>query len=329
MRTYDVAAIGNAIVDILFQADDAFLNRHGIAKGAMTLIDGFRAETLAAQMTGAIEVSGGSAANTTAGIGSFGGHAAFIGKVHEDRLGEVYLEDLKRIGVAFSGAITNEGASTGCSYILVTPDGQRSMNTYLGCAGTLRPQDIDTDIVAKAQILYIEGYLWDQADTKAAIRKAIAAARAAGTKVALTLSDSFCVGRWRQEFRELMASDLDILFANEGEAKALFETQHFDEAFQAMRAWGKTAAITRSEKGSVVVSAGDVHLIDADPIDRLADTTGAGDLFAAGFLFGLSRRLPLARCGQLGSLAAAECIQHLGPRPQQSLRAMAAAAGLV
>jgi sugar/nucleoside kinase (ribokinase family) len=328
-KQYDVTSIGHAIVDVLVQTDDAFLTRHGIAKGGMTLIDAFRAETLSAEMGAAIEASGGSAGNTAAGIASLGGKAAYIGRVHEDRLGEVYAEDMGRIGVAFSGKPSSKGLPTGRSMILVTPDGQRSMNTFLGCSSAFDPADLDEGMIAASSIFFIEGYLWDVPETKATIRKGIQIARKAGTKVAFTLSDSFCVGRWRQEFLELIAHDIDILFANEDEAKSLYETSEFDVAFQRLRAWGKTAAVTRSEKGSIAVSHGAVHMIDAAPIEKLVDTTGAGDLYAAGFLFGLSRGLSLPVSGKIASLAAAECIQHIGPRPPGSLKALAAARGLI
>jgi sugar/nucleoside kinase (ribokinase family) len=328
-KRHDVVCIGHAIVDILVQTGDAFLTEHGIAKGGMTLIDAYRAETLSALMRDPVEASGGSAGNTAAGIASFGGAAGFIGKVREDRLGEVYAEDMRRIGVTFSGKPSTSGLATGRSMILVTPDGQRSMNTFLGCSSAFAPGDIDEALIASAKVLFIEGYLWDVPETKAAIRTAMAAARKAGTKIALTLSDSFCVGRWREEFRDLIANDLDIVFANEEEAKSLYETHDFDAAFQQFRAWGKTAALTRSEKGSVVVSGGSVHLIDAAPVASVVDTTGAGDLYAAGFLFGLSRGAPLAVSGKLASLAAAACIQHIGPRPPVSLKAEAAKQGLL
>jgi sugar/nucleoside kinase (ribokinase family) len=328
-KKYDVTCIGHAIVDVLAQTDDAFLAKHGIAKGGMTLIDAFRAETLSAEMRSPVEASGGSAGNTAVGIASLGGKAAFIGKVHEDRLGEVYMEDMARVGVDFTGKPTAKGQPTARSMIMVTPDGQRSMNTYLGSSSAIEASDIDEAAIAASSIFFVEGYLWDGAETKSAIRKGMDAARKAGTKIAFTLSDSFCVGRWRKEFLELIARDIDILFANEDEAKSLYETTDFDVAFQKLRAWGKTAAVTRSDKGSIAVSHGAVHLIDAAPIDKLVDTTGAGDLYAAGFLFGMARGLSLPVSGKLASLAAAECIQHIGPRPPSSLKAVAAERGLI
>jgi sugar/nucleoside kinase (ribokinase family) len=326
---YDVLGIGNAIVDVLAQTTDAFLTEHGIAKGAMTLIDGFRAESLGKAMKGPIEASGGSAANTMVGIASFGGKAAFIGKVNDDRLGQVFNEDIHNAGVAFECAPSKGKIATASSHILITPDGQRSMNTYLGCAAALTEADMSAQKIAAARVLYIEGYLWDAPETKAAIRTAIAHAKAAKRKVAFTLSDPFCVGRWRDEFKALLANDIDILFANEAEAKALYETERFDEAFQSIRKWGKTAAITRSAHGSVVLHDWHVHILDAEPVAHVADTTGAGDQYAAGFLYGHARGLPLDVCGRLGGIAAAEVISHVGPRPHTSLKSLAAEAGLV
>lgn len=326
---YDVTGIGNAIVDILMQTDDAFLTRHGIGKGTMTLIDTYRAEQLLAAMHNPIEASGGSAGNTMAGIASLGGRAAFLGKVREDRLGEVFIDDMKRMGVHFYGKPLRDGPATARSHILVTPDGQRSMNTYLGCSAYFDSADIDEHTIRSSHITYIEGYLWDMPDTKAAMRRAIEIAKLAKRRVAFTLSDPFCVGRWRTEFLGLMEESIDILFANEAEIKALYETKYFDEAFQRVRDWGRTAAITRSEQGSVLTSKGAVHIVEAAPTERVLDTTGAGDLYAAGVLYGLASGLPLTTCGRLGSLAAAECIAHIGPRPQASLKALAAAEGLL
>lgn len=326
---YDVVGIGNAIVDVLAHTTDAFLNEHGIAKGSMTLVDAFRAETLGRTMKDPVEASGGSAANTMVGIASLGGKAAFIGKVNDDRLGQVFNEDIHKSGVAFDSARLKGKVATASCHILISPDGQRSMNTYLGCAAALTDADMSPQKIAAASVLYIEGYLWDAPETKAAIRTAIAHAKAAKRKVAFTLSDPFCVGRWRDEFKALLAKDIDILFANEAEAKALYETERFDEAFQAIRKWGRTAAITRSAHGSVVLSDGHVHILDAEPVDRVVDTTGAGDQYAAGFLYGHARGLSLDVCGRLGGIAAAEVIAHVGPRPHVSLKSLAAAAGLV
>lgn len=325
---FDVVAIGHAIVDVLAHVNDAFLVDHGIAKGAMTLIDAYRAEALEHAMSKRIEASGGSAANTTVGVASFGGKAAFIGKVRDDRLGEVFRTDIRRADVAFDNAPAKSGLATASSHILVTPDGQRSMNTFLGCASALDASDMDAKIIGDAKILYVEGYLWDTPGAKAAIRQGIAHAKAAKRKVAFTLSDPFCVGRWRDEFKALLKSDVDILFANEAEIKALFETEHFDEAFQGLRSWRGTAALTRSAHGSVCLDASDVHILEAEPVSKVEDTTGAGDQYAAGFLFGLAHGLPLGKCGRLGGIAAAEVISHLGPRPHVSLKTLAAKAGI-
>jgi sugar/nucleoside kinase (ribokinase family) len=251
------------------------------------------------------------------------------GKVDDDRLGQVFMADIRKAGVGFDCEPSHGKIATASSHILITPDGHRSMNTFLGCASALQDADANPARVASAKILYVEGYLWDTDVAKAVIRAAITRAKAASRKVALTLSDPFCVGRWRDEFKALLANDVDILFANEAEAKALYETERFDDAFQALRKWGKAAAITRSESGSVVLEAGRVHIIEAEPVDRVVDTTGAGDQYAAGFLYGYARGLPLDVCGRLGGIAAAEVISHVGPRPQTSLKALAAKAGLI
>ena len=326
---FDVVGIGHAIVDILANTTDSFLNEHGIAKGTMTLVDGFRAETLGRAMKNAVEASGGSGANTMVGIASFGGTAAFIGKVNDDRLGQAFAEDIHKAGVHFDSKPAAGGAATASSHILITPDGHRSMNTFLGCAPELTDADMSVEKVSAAKILYVEGYLWDTPGAKAAIRTAIARAKAASRKVAFTLSDPFCVGRWRDEFKALLAHDVDVLFANEVEAKALYETEQFDQAFQEIRKWGRAAAITRSAHGSVVVEGRHVHILDAEPVARVEDTTGAGDQYAAGFLFGYARGLTLDVCGRLGGLAAAEVIGHIGPRPLVSLKSLAAKAGLI
>lgn len=327
---YDLAGVGNAIVDVIFAAPDAFLLEHKIAKAVMTLIDEFRAAQLIELMPGALQSSGGSTANTLAGFASLGGRGHFIGKVKDDSLGRSFAADLKRIGVHYEIAMAKRGPSTACCLIVVTPDGQRSMNTYLGACRELTPGDIDAKAIAEASVLYIEGYLWDADGAKAAIRKAIAAAKGAKRKVAMTLSDPFCVGRFRDEFLALLKSDVDILFANEEEAKSLYEVESFDEVLQRARAWPGLAALTRSEKGCVIAAPdGEVHVIDAVPVKKVVDTTGAGDQFAAGLLFGLTRKMNLRDCGRLGALAAAEVISHYGARPEQSLKALAVKAGLI
>ena len=331
---YDVAGLGNAIMDVIAAVDDQFLLDHGIAKGAMTLIDEFRAEELhkaltARKQTDGVQAAGGSAANTMAGIASLGGSAVFLGKVRDDALGARFGESLKSLGVEYTTARALTGSPTASSMIAVTPDGQRSMNTYLGACREMTPADVDVNEIAAAKILYIEGYLWDTDAAKDASRKAMKAAKGAGAQVALSLSDSFCVGRFRDEFLHLIAHDLDIVFANEDEAKSLFETEDFGIVTERMKAWGGIAAITRSAQGCVVIKGPEVHAVPASPVSKVMDTTGAGDLFAAGFLFGLTRGKTLADCGRLGALAAAEIISHYGARPETSLKKLAEKSGLI
>ena len=325
---YDVAGLGNAIVDVIAPADDEFLLRHNIAKGVMTLIDDFRAAQLYGALPEPQEIAGGSAANTMAGLASLGGKGLFVGKIKADRRGESFAASLKDLGVHYTTQMAKDGPPSACCLIVVTPDGHRSMNTYLGASREMAPSDIDESEIAAAQVLYVEGYLWDAPEAKAAINKAIAAAKGAGRKVAFTLSDPFCVARWRDEFRALMR-DVDILFANEEEAKALFETEDFDSVLQATRDWPGIAALTRSEKGCVIARGDEVHVIDAVPVNRVVDTTGAGDQFAAGFLYGITHGKGLAQSGRLGSLAAAEVISHYGARPETSLKALASEAELL
>jgi sugar/nucleoside kinase (ribokinase family) len=319
----DVVGIGNAIVDVLAHADDAMLVRENLVKGSMALIDTERAEALYERMGPAIEVSGGSAANTIAGLASFGGRGAFIGKVRDDQLGAVFAHDLRALGVDFSTAPAADGPPTGRCLILVTPDAQRTLNTSLGAGSALGANDVDADTVARASITYLEGYLWDPPPAKDAFRKAARLAHDAGRKVAFSLSDSFCVDRWRDEFLHLAEHEIDILFANEDEICALYGVDTFDAALQHVRGHCEIAALTRSAKGSVVLSGDEVHVVDAEPVDRVVDTTGAGDLYAAGFLYGLSRGHDLYTCGRLGALAAAEVIGHMGARPEVSLASLA------
>ena len=316
----DVLAIGNAIVDVISQADDAFLVRHGLAKGAMTLIDEDQAARLYAATSAGIEMSGGSAANTAAGVASLGGRAAFIGRVKNDQLGDVFTHDLRAAGVAFDTPPATDGPSTARSLVLVTPDAQRTMNTYLGACVELGPDDVEAAAFAGAAITYLEGYLWDRDDAKAAFRKAAADASAAGRKVAFTLSDPFCVDRWRSEFLELIDGHVDILFANEAEILSLYETDDFDAALAKVRGHCAVAAVTRSARGSVLLTDGETHYVSAEPVDHVIDTTGAGDLYAAGVLYGLSRGLDLPACGQIGAICAAEVISHYGARPETSLK---------
>ena len=319
---FDVLGIGNAIVDVITRADDAFLARHELAKGSMMLIDEARAEALYAAMGPGIEVSGGSCGNTMAGVASFGGKGAYIGKVKQDQLGSVFGHDLKSIGVSFDTPQATSGPSTARCLILVTPDAQRTMNTYLGACTGLGPDDIDTSLVGAAQVTYVEGYLWDAPEAKKAVLKAFDAAHAAGRLVSITLSDSFCVGRYRDEFRALIRNKVDVLFGNEAEITSLYEVDSFDKALEATRKEAKIAALTRSEKGSVVIKGNETYAVPAAPVSRVVDTTGAGDLYAAGFLFGFTRGKPLAECARLGGIAAAEIISHVGARPETALKGL-------
>ena len=318
---FDVVGIGNAIVDVISQADDAFLAAHAMDKGAMMLIDEARAEAIYAAMGPGIEASGGSAGNTIAGLASLGGQAGYIGKVRDDLLGKVFRHDITAAGVTFPTPAAADGPATARCLILVTPDAQRTMNTFLGACVGLSPADVDADFIQSAQVTYLEGYLYDPPLAQAAFRKAAEIAHAAGRKVSLSLSDSFCVHRHRQAFLDLVEGHVDVLFANEAELTALFETDDFDQAVARVRRMTELAAVTRSAKGSVIVSATEAVAVPAAPVARVVDTTGAGDLYAAGFLYGLTRNLPLAECGRIGSLAAAEIISHYGARPETSLAA--------
>jgi sugar/nucleoside kinase (ribokinase family) len=285
----------------------------------MMLIDEARADTLYAAMGPGVEISGGSCGNTMAGVASFGGKGAYIGKVRDDQLGAVFGHDLRATGVSFETASATTGPATARCLILVTPDAQRTMNTYLGACTGLGPNDIDTARVGAAQVTYVEGYLWDAPAAKQAVLKAFDAAHAAGRKVSITLSDSFCVHRYRDEFRDLVRNKVDILFGNEAEIKALYEVETFEQALEAVRKDAKIAALTRSEKGSVVVKGSETYEVPAAPVAKVVDTTGAGDLYAAGFLFGFTHGKPLAECARLGGIAAAEVISHVGARPEKAL----------
>ena len=318
----DVVAIGNAIVDIIDNTDDAFLERHGMAKGGMALIDEARAEAIYAAMGPAIAVSGGSAGNTVAGLASFGARCGYIGKVRDDQLGAVFRHDITAAGVRFDTPAATEGPATARCLILVTPDAQRTMNTFLGACVNLGPDDIDEAMIASARVTYLEGYLYDPPHAQAAFRKAARAARGAGRKVALSLSDSFCVERHRDAFLDLM-QNVDVLFANEAEITALFQSD-FDSAVRAVGGRTGLAAITRGAEGSVVVAGGEVITVAAAPVARVVDTTGAGDLYAAGFLRGLTTAQALGNCARLGHLAAAEVISHYGGRPETPLSEYAA-----
>jgi sugar/nucleoside kinase (ribokinase family) len=327
---YDVLGIGNAIVDVIARADEDFLLKQSMRKGAMALIDEARAEAIYDAMGPAVEVSGGSAANTIVGLASLGARAAFVGKVKDDQLGRAFAHDIRAAGVAFDTPPASAGPSTGRCYVLVTPDGERTMNTFLGAAQDLHPDDIAAEAIAASAITYLEGYLWDPKHAKDAFLKAAKIAHEADRKVALTLSDAFCVDRWRDEFLQLMRSHtVDLIFANEAELRSLYQTADFDAAVKALRADVDIAVVTRSEKGCLVVNPEDIEAVPAFPVERVVDTTGAGDLFAAGFLSGLARGADDRTCGRLGALAAAEVIQHLGARPEAPLKDLARDNGLL
>ena len=323
----DVVGIGNAIVDTVAGAADAFLAEHDLPKGSMILIDAARAARLRAHMAQAVAVSGGSAANTMVGAARLGAAAGYVGKVRDDDAGAVFRRDIEAAGVVFPIPAAASGAATACCLVFVTPDAQRTMTTYLGACIELGPADIDPDFIARARLLYLEGYLWDPPAAKEAFRKALAIAHSTGGRVCLSLSDSFCVDRHRAELRDLVANHIDVLFANEDEAIALYEAGSFDEALAAARADCAIAVLTRSAEGSVVAGEGAVHTIQAAPVARVVDTTGAGDLYASGFLAGLARGFDLARCGRLAALAAGEIIGHYGARPEADIAPFVAASG--
>ncbi len=326
---YDILGIGNAIVDIIARTPDAFLADHALTKGTMALIAEAPAEALLEAMGDTTVVSGGSAANTVIGAASLGCRAAFVGKVRNDHLGDLFTDDIRRAGVDFPIPHAPEGPATARCFVLVTPDGQRTMNTFLGACQNLTEADIDADTVRASRITYLEGYLWDPPAAKEAFIKAAALAHGAGRQVALSLSDAFCVNRYRPEFLNLLRDGtVDILFANEAELASLFDEPDFDAAIALLRRENVLAAVTRGEHGCVVVSPDGVHAVPAAPIETLIDTTGAGDLFAAGFVTGLVRGLGHAESARLGALAAAEIIQHIGARPKVDLKALARANGL-
>ena len=316
---FDVVGIGNALVDVIAHADDGFLVENSLSKGTMTLVDAQRADELYARMPSAVESSGGSAGNTIAGVASLGGRAAYIGKVSDDQLGRVYRHDIRALGVTFDVPPATAG-STGRCLILVTPDAQRTMQTYLGAGSDLGPQDVDEQLIASAHVTYLEGYLWDPPRAKEAFLKAARIAHEAGRRVALTLSDPFCVERHREEFMDLVSGHIDVLFANENEIMSLYQVERFDDALQRVRGHCEIAALTRSELGAVIVTRDEVHVLDAEPVERVVDTTGAGDLYAAGFLFGLTHGMDVATCGRIAGIAAAEVISHYGARPEVRLK---------
>ncbi|MGI9540007.1 MAG: adenosine kinase [Miltoncostaeaceae bacterium] len=324
----DVLGIGNAIVDVLVHAEDSFVEGHGLAKGAMTLVDQDQAAALYGGLGSGVEVSGGSCANTVVGLAQLGARSAYIGKVRDDQLGEIFAHDIRAAGVRYATPPATEGPTTARCLVMVAPDAQRTMATYLGVSVELGPDDVDPDLVSDARILYLEGYLWDPPQAKEAFRAAMATAKGSGRTVALTLSDPFCVERHRDEFVELVDGDVDVLFANEQEILSLTQAATFDDAVEAIRGRPAIAAITRSEQGSVVVTSDATHAVPASPVAEVVDTTGAGDLYAAGFLYGLATERDLPTCARLGGIAAAEIIGHVGARPEADLAGLVEAAGL-
>ena len=320
MSEYDLVGIGNAMVDVLATVDDAFLEEQTLDKGAMTLVDIDRASEIYAKMPPAQEVSGGSCGNTMAGFASLGGRGVFIGKVRDDQLGDVFRRDMQSIGVDFFTPATTEGPRTGSCLVLITPDAQRTMCTNLGAASNLTPKDIDKDIIQAAKVVYMEGYLFDPPDAQDAFVEAADLAHDAGQKVSITLSDPFCVDRHRHAFQMLVADHTDILFGNEEEIKSLYQVDDFDAALQQVRGHCEIACLTRSSKGSVILSGDDVHIIDPMPLDPVVDTTGAGDQFAAGFLYGYTQGMDLRKCGEIATLTATEVISHVGARPDVNLK---------
>lgn len=324
---FDVAALGNAIVDVIAPSEDAFLQAEGLDKGSMRLIDDDRADELYGRMAPGVEASGGSAGNTIAGVASFGGRAAYVGKVADDQLGGVFAHDIRALGVHFEVAPLTDGPATGRCLINVTPDGQRTMCTYLGAANQLTPADVDPNLIRDAAVTFLEGYLFDPEEARRAFEVAAQAARSADRMISLTLSDAFVVERHRDALIQFLPN-VDVLFANAAEIASLFQTDDFESAVGRIRQRVKIAAVTHGEQGSVIVSGEQTHRIAAEPVDKVVDTTGAGDQYAAGVLFGVARGLPLDQAGRLGSIAAAEVIGHYGPRPLVSLKALASAAGI-
>ena len=329
MTRFDVLTVGNAIVDIIARCNDQFLIDNKITKAAMNLIDAERAELLYSRMGPALEASGGSAGNTAAGVANFGGKAAYFGKVAEDQLGEIFAHDIRAQGVHYETKAKGTFPPTARSMIFVTEDGERSMNTYLGACVELGPEDVEEEVVADAKVTYFEGYLWDPPRAKEAIRECARIAHANGREMSMTLSDSFCVGRYRDEFLDLMRSGtVDIVFANRDEALSLYETDDFEKALKLIAADCKIAAVTTGKDGAVIVRGNERYVVDAHPIEERVDTTGAGDLFAAGFLFGYTQGRGLEDCAKLGNLAAAIVIEQIGPRPMRSLSEAAKEFGL-
>lgn len=319
MTKYDVVGVGNAIVDILAKVDDSFLKKHGLTKASMSLISETEAYTLYDDMPPAVEKSGGSAANTLAGIASFGGKAAFIGKVKDDELGGIFGHDLRSIGVHFDTMPSKKGAATAKCLIAITPDAERTMSTFLGATKEITIDDIDEDVIASSKVTYLEGYLWDEPNAKEAMKRAVAIARKNDRKVALSLSDAFCVDRHRQEFLNLIKEGVDILFANEAEVKCLFETDNLDQCVEKIKSYADIIAITLGAKGSLVIHGDVIQKIAPVTGIKVVDTTGAGDLYASGFLYGYTHGYNFEQCGKLATLSASEVIQHVGARPESKL----------
>ncbi len=319
---YDVVGIGNALVDVIAHASEEFLTAHGLVKGSMELIDTDRAVELYEALGTAVEMSGGSAANTMCGVASLGGRAAYVGKVSTDDLGSVFGHDLAAVGVAFRAGRVTSDVPTGRCIIVVTPDAQRTMSTYLGVSSLLHPDDLDEDAIAAGAVLYMEGYLFDRDDAKAAFRRAAAIAHENGRKVSLTLSDSFCVDRHREDFIDLVCDSVDVLFGNDAELRALYQVDELSEAIGEVRQYCELVAVTTGAAGSQIVTPDGIVEVPAEPVRRVLDTTGAGDLYAAGFLYGYTQGLPLPECGRIGSIAAAEVISHVGPRPLVPLKTL-------
>jgi len=322
---YDLVGIGNALVDVVAQTDDAFLDSNELSKGGMMLVDADQSSALYDRMPPGTESSGGSCANTMAGFAALGGNGAYIGKVRDDQFGTVFRHDMQALGCAFDTAAATDGPATGRCLVLVTPDAQRTMCTFLGAACLLTPDDLDKDVIRNGRVTYMEGYLFDQPPAQAAFIEAAETAHAAGREVSITLSDGFCVDRHRDAFRDLVEHHVDVLFANEVEICSLYQVDGFDDALQQVRGHCKVACLTRSEKGAVIVSGDEVHVIDAAPVSKVLDTTGAGDQYAAGFLYGYTRGMDLQTSGKIGAITAAEVIQHYGARPETDLGGAVAA----
>lgn len=319
---HDVIGIGNAIVDVIARHDDAFLSDNELGKGSMQLVDEAGALALYDKLGPAVEISGGSAANTITGVTSLGGRARYVGKVADDQLGGVFAHDIRAAGVSYDTEALSGGPQTARCIVVVTPDGQRTMSTFLGASALLDEDDVHETQIADAKITYLEGYLWDRPEAKAAFRKAAALATKNDRSTALTLSDAFCVDRHRDSFLDLIRGGVDLLFANEAELLSLYQTEDFDAAVQQVRKDCQLAAVTRSEKGSVVITPGEIHEVAAQPVAQVVDTTGAGDLYAAGFLFGMAHERALPECARLGHVAAAEIISHIGARPEKNLSSL-------